>query len=259
MAVIRRNPELFSGLAIAVVLTLAAGWLLWPSPEPTLAQEGHQPLDAVAAGQVDILRQDAGLDDNVLAALDLTDVQLETVLAELRDWYDTNSATLISAWSALGDQRARVRLLESAIAMGENRATALANARQQLVTLETQYETLLAGLRTAAWGEVGASQRALAQRMHAQQTLPMPFRVLDLSAGQQENLHRLLARHHQRLAVTRDPQQRAAVQRQYRQELERVIGASGMQTLAALDQYLGASSQRVVAAVQTVLPLRPEG
>lgn len=258
MAVIRRSPGLFGGLGVLVIV-LVFGWLLWPHPQASSAEQGYLALDAVTAGRIEVLRADAGLDDDALAALDLTPAQLESALAALRSGYEANSSTWIARWSALADQRARVRLLESAINRGQDESSALAAARQGLAQLEAEYQSAVAGLRTTALASASEPQQLLAQRMAAQRAVPMPLRVLELSAGQQTELSAASCRYHQRLALARTSEARALIESEYHQQLESILGTPAMQTLTGLGERLGPASERVVAALRTVLPIGGEG
>jgi hypothetical protein len=259
MAVVRRNAGWLSAAVLVLCAAVAGWWLLTPRPAPAMVQEGYTPLDAVAAGHIDALRRENGLDDDTLAALDATAAQLESVLAESRDWYDGNKTDLLTHWSGLADQRALIRRYQSEVAMGTDRASELASARQQLAQLEASYATFVAGLRQAAWVDLSDSQETLAEHMRARRDVPMPFRVLELSAAQDAGWQRARTRYLQRLAVTREAADRATIRAQYAQELETAIGSANLQNLASLRSYLGPASQRVVAAVQTVLPVESEG
>jgi len=257
MAVIRRHPTLFGMLMLALGV-VACGWLLWPQPQRAAAQVTYQPLDAVTAAHIQVLRDDAGLDNDTLGALNLTQPRLESLLAALRSWHDAHGAAWLAKWTALADQRAQIRLLESAIQGGQDQASALTAARQQLAQLQLEYETLVADLRSSALTGLDETGRALADRMRAQRTTPMPFRVLNLTGAQPADLALAGARYHQRLSITRDDEQRAQLYTDYQQALTQALGSPALQTLSALGGYLGAASERVVAAVQTVLPVSPE-
>ena len=258
MAVIRRNPGLFGGLG-AVVILAAFGWFLWAHPAATLGEEGYEPIDALTAARIDVLRHDAGLDNDVLGAMDLSAAELEALLSDLRDWYGTNSASLVAQWSTLADQRARIRYLQSAINMGGDEAEALATAQQALARSQAAYETLLASARSATLSELEQSEQALAEHMRSQAALPMPYRVLDLSTSQQADLKRAQAHYQQRLCVARTAEQRSTYKSMHDQDVSAAIGVASEQTLASLRGYLGSSSERVVTALDTVLPVADEG
>jgi len=258
MAVIRRHPRLFGGLSLTLAL-LALVWLLWPHVPPAQADPGYDPLDPVKAARVHALRRALALDNDVLACLDLESPQLESLLAQLRSWYETNSTDLAQRQAAVADQRARVRQLESAVNMGEDRVAELTAARQQLATLEAQYATYLAGVRQSLIGGLPAPSQALVARMDAARELPMPFRVLALTPEQLQACQAARTRYQQRLTVARTNDQRVSAQAAYEQDLEAAIGTQNLQTLAALKNYLGPASERVVAALNLVLPARPRG
>jgi hypothetical protein len=191
--------------------------------------------------------------------MDLSAVQLEDVLAETRSWYETNVSDVLAKWSAIADARALIRHYRAQINMGQDASQDLETAEQQLAQAESAYETLVAGLRQAALAELSDSEQALSEHMRQRRELLMPFRVLDLSQAQDDGWQQARLRYLQRLAVTRDAQTRATLRSQYAQDLETALGSGNMQTLATLRGYLGSASQRVVTAVQTVLPVETEG
>ena len=259
MAVVRRNAGWFSLAGIVLCTCLVVGWMVAraPSAAAVAMLKSYPPLNEVAWWQIDELRRENGLDDDMLAATDATTLQLHNLLAAVRGWHETNLSAWLTKHSAVADQRALIRQFQSAINMGQDRMAELAAARQQLTRLESDYETLVAGLRQSAATGLSTEQRTLTQRMYARRGIPMPFRVLDLSARQDRDLKQARSRYYQRLAVTRDRQQRAAIRSAYQQELETAIGTANVQVLGTLRGYLGPASQRVVTAVQLVLA--PEG
>jgi DNA repair exonuclease SbcCD ATPase subunit len=243
-----------------LLATVLLAWLAWPTGQPALAEQPtYTPLDVVTAGRMDTLRRDTGLDDDVLECLNLNDTQLETLLPAVRSWYETHAAAWRAAQTAVADQQARIRQLESALANGHDETAALAAARQQLVSLEAAYETQLASLRNPLVAALSESQQALLTRMRTRATAPLPFRILDLSTEQDQTVTRLTTDYHQRLALAREAQTRAALAAAYAQNLDATLGPTNVQLLAALNQYLGPASQYVVAALQRVFPRLPEG
>jgi hypothetical protein len=254
MAAIRRNP----GITVFVCLSLTAAlvaWLAWPSPAPAWAGSGYTALDAVTADRIAVLRQDVGLDDDALACADLSAAQLEGTLAALRTWYAAEQADWLAASAAVADRRAVIRRLESAIANGQAEASALNAARQELTQAQAAYETLLAGLRTAATAGLSDSQRTVLNQMRTHRAVCMPFRILDISAEQQAGLARVLADYHQRLALVRNASAQAALAAEHAQAVADAIGADNVTLLAALAAYRGAAAERVVAALHLVLPV----
>ena len=258
MAAIRRHPAAFG--ALGVVLTIfGLAWLLWPQSQLAVAADpgGRTPLDPVAAGQIATLRQDLALDDDVLACLDLTSPQLESLLADVRAWYEAHTAQWLAQKSALADQQALVRVLESAVNMGEDQSAALAAAQEQLATLKAQYASSMTSTRAALATGLTAPQQALIARMDANRLLAMPFRVLELTSDQQKALRAVLTRYHQRLSVAREAEERAAIHADYEQDLQTAIGAPALQALAALGAYLGPAAERVASACDLVLGAGP--
>lgn len=257
MAAIQRNPWLVAMLGVLVV-ALSASFILWPRPAAVAGEVTYQPLSAVAAQQIEALRRDAGLDDDVLAAANVTDAQLAAMLPALRSWYETQVATWAAARTALAEERTQIRHLESRVKNGFDETRELAAAQQQLEELSAACESQLAALRSAVWGPLSASQRTLVERMRAQAGTPMPYRVLDLTTDQRHALAEVTTRHRERIASARDAQSSAAEGREYAQAVDKVIGAGNSQALAALREYRGAASARVVAALRQYLPVQPE-
>jgi hypothetical protein len=260
MAVLRRNTGWLSLAGILVCALAVGGWVLSRSaPAAVAMQQSYQPLDAVSASQIEALRRENGLDDDALAAIDASAQQLEALLVAVRSWHETNAAVWFQKRSAVADQRALIRQLRSAINMGRDRTAELAAAIRQLTQLEADYESSVAGLRLAAAVGLSPNQQALAERMRLRRSISMPFRVLGLNGAQDRALRQARSRYHQRLAVTRDTQQRATIREEYEQELESALGTANLQWLNTLRGYLGPASERVVAAVQTVLAVEPQG
>lgn len=259
MAVVRRNAGWFSVAGVLLCL-IAGGWWLWSvDPAPAMSQQGgYTPLDEAAAGHIEFLRRENGLDNDVLASLNLDAEELETLLAAVRDWYETNSAQFVTRYAALADKHALIRNYRSQIGMGVDCSSELATAQQELAQLETSYETLVAGLRRAALAELSNSQQALAEHMRSRRDVPMPFRVLDLNAAQDDGWQRARRHYLQQLCATRDANARATFSSAYDQELATALGTQNLQNLGSLSGYLGAASVRVVTAVQTVLPVDDE-
>ncbi|MEW6253108.1 MAG: hypothetical protein AB1716_20920 [Planctomycetota bacterium] len=252
MAVIRRHPTL-SVTVVCVLLLAGAGLLLWPRPVAH-AQLGYEPLTPVAAARVADLRVSAGLDDDALAAADLSAEQLDSVLPALRSWYEGHEQAWNAAVSAVADQQALIRRLESAIANGRDERQALAAARQTLAQREAELETLVQDLHTSCLGALSAEQRALVVHMRTRRDQPMPFRLLALTAEQDQARARISSDYHQRLALARDRQTAGALTRTYEQQLADALGPTALQKLAALAEYRGAASLRVVYALNQVFP-----
>jgi hypothetical protein len=261
MAVVRRNAGWFSLAGVVLCICVAVGWLVSRTPtEAAVAmQQSFEPLERAVAGQIEELRRDSGLDDDVLAAMDLSEQLLDRVLIAVRGWHETNRTQWLAKRSAVADQRALIRQLQSAINMGQDRTAELAAAREQLERLTADYDTFVARLRQTATANLSTQQQALAQRMYERRDVAMPFRALGLDATQDRAVKQGRSRYFQRLAVEREPRQRAAIQDEYTQELAAAIGTGNVQAISTLAGYLGPASKRVVEAVQRVLPVEPEG
>ncbi len=259
MATIRRNAKWLSAAALLLLGVLGGWWLLsWHAPR-ALASETYTPLDAVTAAQIDRLRQEVGVTDDVLAAINPSDEQAATILAAVRSWYEANSENLLARRTALADQQALVRHWASEIRLGEDAADELAAARTQLAQLTESYESYIAGVRESLGQQFSNEQLALLDQMCSQPEVPMPFRVLDLTESQRNALAEAQTTYRKRLAVAREPQQQAQLRAAYEQALANVLGPANLQQLASLSGYLGSSSERVVAAIELVLPVEDEG
>ncbi len=259
MAVMKRNARWFGLGGVLFALLLAIWFMRLPYAPAAFVVQSYPPLGDVDAARIDQLRRDAGLDDDVLACCDLTDEQLETLLSATRSWFDTNDATLAAAVSDIADQRALIRFLRSEIANGRDETQRLREAKAALAQAEAAHAALVSAVRTGVLGGLSPSQRTLADLMLAGGDLVMPYRILGLNDTQRDALSQTRSRYHQRLSVARSAQTRAGIHREYVSALQSAIGATNVQKLAALAAYRGAASQRVVAAVQLVLPRDEQG
>lgn len=256
MAILRQNPGLSCALALLVCSVVATLLVVWPHGAPALAGEPHyDPLDAVTAGQIRVLQHDAGLDDAALACLNLSAEPLEGILGGLRGDFVAHAPDWRAARRAVADQQARVRLLESALDNGVGQSAALQTAREQLVQLQAAYQQRLITLRTSLTAALSANQQTLLAHLCEPAQGAMPYRVLELTAEQQQLLAGAQLRYHQRLALARDAQTQAALAAAFAREREAAIGATNLQTLEALHGYLGEAAQRVVFALNLVFPI----
>ena len=134
----RRNlvKSAFAGMTLAAI----GGAIYWStSATPiALAQPSYTALDEETAARIDALRAAAGIDNDALAALDLSQVQLETVLSGLRTWYETNAATLAQQNESVARARATVRGLATQLGQGEDVAAALTAAESELAAQSAQ-------------------------------------------------------------------------------------------------------------------------
>ncbi len=272
MAYVKSHPRF-----LALLLCLAAGavTLGWWSLAPTTAvsavgpsalpaahraalMQVYEPLEESVADRIARLRRETGTDDAVLAAANLDAQGLVTVLSTLRTWFESNAATLATRDAAISSQRALIVRLESANTNGQNVIEDLNTARSTLADLEESHRTYLASARATWLSVLSQQQLALADLMW-DSSLDMPYRVLDLNDGQQKALRSARVRYQQRLSVTRDSASRHALKQQFEQDLETAIGSGNLTQLGSLAEYLAAASQRVVAAVNLVLPREGEG
>ncbi len=257
MAAIRRNP-LLSAVVAGFLLTLTVSLVLWPRSQAHAEPAGN-PLSAVEAARLHGLRTGGGFDDDVLASLNPTSEQLAAALPALRTWYETHRSDWLAASSAVADQRARIRLLRSALDNGQDVGAALTAAEQQLAQLENAYAVQLADLRAGCVATLSASQQALLEHMRTHPSAAMPLRVLELTAEQDTTLVRAATDYQQRLALARDAQARAALTAAYAQELQSLLSPTQRQQLVALAEYRGTAAERVVAALESTFPVTPEG
>lgn len=267
MAFIRRNrvwlaPSTIVALGVALILWIAVGAPnrsdASPPPGALANQTTWAPLDSVAAGQIDRLRRDAGLDDDALIALNLTSVQLENWLGSIRTWYEANSEQFAARRQALADVRGMIVLHQGAISRGEDARTQLEAARAQLLQLQSDFDTFVNGCASNRRSELTESQQTLMDRMRQQRDLPIPYRVLSLTPEQRSALQAALQRYAQRCTTLRADDAREEARVALDREISAAIGAANVQLLDSLRQYVGVSADRLVAALGTVFPVEDE-
>ena len=263
MAAIRRHAPWLAPLAVAALFVAIGWWLLRGTlPQASAAaaaaaaalQDPYPPLDPVTAGRLNQLRSDAGLDDDTLGVLNLDQSALVDLLADARTWFESNATQLQARRQTLAEQRALVRKHHSRIQMGEDAVGEYNAARTQLAQLEAEYATFVAGCTTGTLDELSEPQATLATRMREQKSLPMPYRTLSLTTEQQGELRKALIRYGQRRSNAATVEEREAARTAFDSELTSAIGAGNIQALGTLRGYLGESSQRLVSAINTVLP-----
>jgi hypothetical protein len=255
MAAIRRHPGLF-GTVGAVLVMLAAVWLLWTPRWSAHADQNPQPLDPVTAAQVSSLRQAAGLDDDALAAANLSDAQLDTLLGALRTWYTNNANTWNSLCASITNEQLLIAQCQSAIANGQDQAQQLASHQQQLAQLLADAQNLLADLRQNTLPGLADRQRAAVNQMRANPDLTMPFRMLNLTVDQRQQLSAARTTYLQGLAVAPDDPTRQNLADTYTQNLTRALGNDNLQTINRLGSYLPDASSRVLNALTRNLPIQ---
>lgn len=259
MAIVRGNARLLGGFLAILIMGLMAWWVVnaIPESEATLAflpPEPVQPLTRVDAARLHELRQDAGLNDDALGILDLSDSQLDAVLTDLRGWYTENSEQLATVRKAVADANSSIRSLTSQINTGqggENLPAQLATAKATLATAKATYETLLASARTSAVGAEATQQLALLDRMRNQGKIPMPYRALDLNDQQRRDLIAALVAHSQRISLAGNEPVPGI-------DLSEVLGMQNIQQLASINAVRGPASHRVVNALARNLPVIPD-
>ena len=209
MAVVRRNPRI-TVLVFTMLAAAIAGWLICPGLQPALTDPIYTPLDAVTIAWIDVLRDDVGLDNDVLACVNLTSEQLTAVLPGVRSWFETHGADWWTVRTTVTQQRARVRHLEAACVYDSGDGGALTTARQELDQLETVLDTQFGGLRTTVATMLSAEQITLWERMRDHVQVSMPYRILDLGTAQDRARVGASHRYVQRLKMVEDAEQRAA-------------------------------------------------
>jgi len=265
MAFARRNAGWITVAALlGGVGLVGASWIAWrwlparPAMLAALPPQSYTPLDEMSFGEVQQLRRDLHLDDDALGCMNLTATQLETLVAGLRNWYETNAADLRARRAALADQRALVRHHESEIKMGRGDVASLTDARGQLAVLEAAHASYLAGVETQVLASLSDAQRTQFDIAKANATMPMPLRALNLTAGQADAVRAARARYFRSIGVQRDPELLAAIKADYEQAVANAVGAANAQQLDTLRGILGPASVRVVSALNLVLPEEDE-
>jgi len=267
MALVRRRPILSSSVLLIICAVAALGaaravhvWpfapagLLAPIPLPYDPEE-YEALDPVAATQIAELRIAAGLDDDALAACNLSDSELETVLAGVRTWFELNVSSWITNTSSVADKRALIRGCDSDIANGIDKSGVRAETIAQLDSAKTDRESLLTSLRSAVLNGFSEGVRGLIDLMRAQPDAPMPYRVLSLTSEQKDKIGQARSRYGQRCAATNDAGELAEIQTDFDTEIATILGQNNVTTLENMATYRGPASERVVAAVKKVLPV----
>ena len=259
MAIVRGNARLVGGFLAILFMGLMAWWVANAIPESqaTLAflpPEPAQPLTRLDAARLNELRQDVGLTDDALGVLDFSDVQLDGVLTDLREWYFSNEEQLAAARSAVADAQASIRVLKSRLSTGdpaEGLAEQLATSKTTLATATAAYETLITTARTSVMGNESPQQLALLERMRNFRETPMPFRALDLTVEQRRALTAALNAYGQRVSVAGNQEVPGV-------DWAAIVGAQNFQQMGAINAVRGPASHRVVAALTRNLPVEPD-
>ena len=257
MAALRRHPYALGSVCAGALVCLA----LWSASPASLLfywNEGYTPLDPQAASDIQTLRTDAGLDDNALAIANLSDAQAEAVLAAVRAWYESNLAGWRERNAAIAAQRGLIAVYGAEISNGTDRRSDYVAAERALATARSDYETQLAVLRQTALASITEGQRSAIETVRAGRSLPMPYCALGLDETQKLALVAASTRYQQRL-LGADAEGRQSIESDYAGELRSAIGSANIEALNNLRSYLTPASERVVTAVQKVLPVASEG
>lgn len=211
-------------------------------------------LDPVKASAIRDLRAAAGLDDDALAACNLTDAQLDDVLGGVRTWFDNNGTGWLQTVAESAEQRGLIQGAESAQSNGVDRASDRTRALNALYALQQTRAESLANLRSASLANLTDAHRALIESMQMHSNLALPYRALSLSNDQQTKLAAATRRLAQRSASAQSNDELSAIQGDFQSDRQDALGTDTMIVILNLQDYLPASSERVVNAVRRMLP-----
>lgn len=265
MAVIRRHPGIFSSvgfcLLVGVIVFLNLGRHGISTAAARVADDpppGNPPaysvVGPVEAGDVARLRTETALDNESLAALNLSGDAATAVLAGIRSWYETNVASWQAKASAVADQQGLLRAYEGAVARGAQTELDPNAIRQALTAAQSDYATTLGGLRQAALGGLNENQHSLADLMYARKGVSMPYRAVSLTGDQDTALRKLRQRCAQQIDNAASTEAKQAAAQQFGDSLPSTIGSGNCDALSQMASYMGGASERLVNAEATVFP-----
>jgi hypothetical protein len=266
MAILRRNAGWLGTIGGLALMAAVVWWVFTPatSSNAMLTAVAYWPsvpeLTAVQAGQIERLRRDSGLDDDALACLDLSDDELDVVFTDLREWFDANATALANKLDAVATARNAVNAIRSQFDMGtEEDAQNLESAVANLAAAKSEYEALLVAAREDALESVSAGKAAIVTRMKANHAVAMPFRFLELSDEQRDQLHVAQGRHFRIIGTLPADLDQTDAHDQHQQALETALGAEAIAELSDLAEFRAESARRLVAAIQRNLPVQDDG
>ncbi len=255
-------------LGVFLVAIAGGGWLWWAAPDVGVSHaqdppppEEYADLDPIEASRIAGLRNDLGLDDDALVGLNLTADQAEDVLALVREEALDEHETIHARKVAIAEKEGALRAARRKIRIGPRDETLIASIptlKADIATAEAQYETLLAGVRTRMNSLLSETQQSTWAALRANTGMRMPDRLLSLSDEERRELKRARRHYRRRLAQASDATERAAAKSTYESDRDDVLDATDDQVLAAYHTSAGDASERVVFAVDTVLPVEAE-
>lgn len=244
------------------------GWLLWSGPtvNTSLAQESppattYEPLDAVSASRVSRFRADLGLDDDALVGLNLSATQIEQALDQCRTAAVTLHAEIHALRVVIGGKESALRNARRRIRIGPRDDALIASLpalQQDIATAKAAYQTYLDTIRTQVAAAFTATQAARWPVFRANAGERMPERMLSLSDGDRQALHRARRHYRLRLAQAADAGTREAAKTTYDTERSTILGTNNLQIIADYATNAPAASERVVEQVQKVLAVEDE-
>lgn len=263
---VRRYWAIMLGVGLLGALG-SSSWLLWPGSTGEITQGQEPPpdpypeLNAIAAGRIAELRRDLGLDNDALVGLNVTDAQVEQILALARTSAIDREAEITALQVAIGQEKGALREVRRKIRIGPRDEAVIASLptlERNLAAAEGQYEQFLGGLRQQVDGILDGAQRAQWAVLRNNAGLRLPDRLLALSDEQRVELLRAKRRQRRRRAVAQDAPGRAAAAASHQAERAAVLSPGHQQVLVAFQQTAPAASERVVQAVNKVLPVEEE-
>lgn len=263
MAIIRRHPTLFGSVGLCLIVAFAVTLNLSRHASLAVAKlddppgESYSPISPLAAAEIAQLRRDIALDDDALAAVNVTGQQAVNVIAAIRTWYEGHTAAFRAARSAVADQQALIRSYQSANTNGQDVIASLNAAKGDLPTLQAAYDSLIAECRSSALANLDNGQQTLATLLQTRKAIPMPYRAVSLSSEQDQTLQRLKMEFHLRYGSTSDPDAQAAALSQYGQAVANTLGTENVNSINSINANIPNASQYVVNAIQNVLAVDP--
>lgn len=244
-------------LPFSMLLTPAArSAQLRPWPVFLCVPTQSESLTAPQHDRILALLAELSLDRENLAALNLSQTQVETLLTAVRTWHATN-ATLVANLDAAAAGKAEVlRAIKTAVNMGtaeEGYESQLATARAELraarAARRAAPDTLAAEVATA----LSASQRAAWEALKSG-IGPMSLRVVALTDAQRTTLAAAWKTFNRERMSAAGKEARHAARARWQAALSTALTAEQKATMQSYKENRAAAAQRVASAIDTVLP-----